>query len=151
VTLFLLIAMAFNIFAMPASSIILLFSVAFGTSNALPWTEPQKTNAYQADQWTPKPTGIPADPARLFKRSSVDVNVCGWIGGNSAQPAQCRSGSSCVHDTIHGYVGCCTTSGACTAGVYTSCVDGNSGGWQWNSGLADNGVLTWYAQKDFII
>ena len=144
-TLFLLIAMGPNIFAMPASSIILLFSVAFGVTNALPWAEPHQTNTYQADQWSPKPTPISGDPAGLFKRSSVDVNICGWIGGIFGQPVQCGSGSSCVHDTIHGYVGCCTTSGACTAGVYTSCVDGGSDGWSPNSGLADNGIETWYA------
>jgi hypothetical protein len=143
--------MGFNVFAMPASSLVLVFSVAFGVSNALPWTEPQKTNAYRADAWSLKPTGSPADPAKLFKRSSVDVNVCGWIGGNSAQPAVCSSGSSCIHDTIHGYVGCCTTSGACTTGVYTSCVDGNSEGWSPNPGLADNGIYTWYAQSTHFI
>jgi hypothetical protein len=74
--------MGFNIFAMPASSILLLFSVALGVSNALPWAGPQPTNAYEPDAWSPVPTGAPADPARLFKRTSVDVNVCGWIGGN---------------------------------------------------------------------
>jgi hypothetical protein len=134
---------------MPASSILLLFSVALGVSDALPWAGPQPTNAYQPDAWSPKPTSIPADPAKLFKRSSVDVNVCGWIGGELGQPAACSSGSSCIHDTIHGYVGCCTTSGACTTGVYTSCVDSSSKGWNLNSGLADNGIYTWYARSTF--
>ncbi|KAH8795563.1 hypothetical protein BGZ57DRAFT_201927 [Hyaloscypha finlandica] len=134
--------MGFNIFAMPASSIVLLFSVALGVSNALPWEGPQPTNAYQPDAWSPVPTRIPADPANLFKRSSVGVNVCGWIGGNVGEPVQCASGSSCVHDTIHGYVGCCTTSGACTSGVYTSCVDSQSSAWNQNSGLADSGIYT---------
>jgi hypothetical protein len=134
---------------MPASSIILLFSVALGVTNALPWAGPEPTNAYQPDAWSPVPTGKPADPARLFKRSSVDVNVCGWIGGNLGQPAQCSSGSSCVHDTIHGYVGCCTTSGACTTGVYTGCVDGQSSARTQISGLADNGIYTWCARSTF--
>jgi hypothetical protein len=128
---------------MPASSILLLFSVALGVSNALPWAGPQPTHAYEPDAWSPVPTGAPADPARLFKRTSVDVNVCGWIGGQLASPAACASGSSCVHDTVYGYVGCCATSGACTTGVYTSCVDGQSSG---NSGLVDNGVYTWCAR-----
>jgi hypothetical protein len=132
---------------MPASSIILLFSVALGVSNALPWAGPQPTNAYQPDAWSPVPTRIPADPANLFKRSSVDVNVCGWIGGNLGQPVQCASGSSCIHDTIHGYVGCCTTSGVCTSGVYTSCVNSQSSAWNQNSGLADSGIYTWYARS----
>lgn len=72
----------------------------------------------------------------------MDVDVCGWIGGNSAQPVACGSGSSCVYDTIHGYVGCCTTSGACTAGVYTSCVDAQSSDWNKNSGIVDDGIYT---------
>jgi hypothetical protein len=74
----------------------------------------------------------------------VDVAVCGWIGGNSAQVAGCSSGSSCIHDTIHGYVGCCPTSGVCTQGVYTSCVDMNNLGWSPNSGMVDNGIFTWW-------
>jgi hypothetical protein len=136
--------MGFNIFAMPDSSILLLFSVALGVSNALPWAGPQPTNGYQADAWSPVPTGVPADPAKLFRRSSVNVDVCGWIGGNSAQPVACGSGSSCVYDTIHGYVGCCTTSGACKAGVYTSCVDAQSSDWNKNSGIINDGIYTWY-------
>ncbi|KAE9371233.1 hypothetical protein N431DRAFT_342308 [Stipitochalara longipes BDJ] len=124
---------------MPASSVILLFSVALGVSNALPWAGPQPTNAYEPDAWSPVPTGTPADPAKLFKRTSVDVNVCGWLGGDVASPAACASGSSCVHDTIYGYVGCCATAGPCTDGVYTSCVDGQSSG---NLGTGNNGVYT---------
>lgn len=139
--------MGFNVFAMPSSSILLLFSVALGVSNALPWAGPQPTNAYQPDAWSPVPTRIPADPARLFKRSSVDVNVCGWLGGNLGQPASCSSGSSCIHDTIHGYVGCCATSGACTEGIYTSCVDYQSSGSNKNSDPANNGIYTWYVRN----
>jgi hypothetical protein len=123
------------------SSLIFLFSAALGLANALPWNGAQKTAVYKADAWSPVPTAVPA--AELFKRTSVDVNVCGWIGGNLAEPAACSSGSSCVHDTIHGYVGCCTTSGACTAGVYTSCVDQNSAGWSPKSGVQENGIYTW--------
>jgi hypothetical protein len=135
--------MAVNIFAMPSSSLILLFLTAFGVSSALPWTGPQATHVYREDAWSPAPTFVPVDPKELFKRDSVDVNVCGWIGGNSASSATCSSGSSCIRDTIHGYVGCCSTSGACTAGVYTSCIDRNSVGWSPNSGLQDNGIYTW--------
>lgn len=138
--------MSFNIFAMPSSSILLLLSAAFGISNALPWAPAQETNAYLADAWTPAPTAIPVDPADLFKRSVVDVNICGWIGGNSAAPAVCSVGSSCIHDYNHGYVGCCPSEGPCTQGVYTSCVDKNSVGWSPNAGLQNNGVYTWYVQ-----
>jgi hypothetical protein len=135
--------MVSNVFAMPSSSMFLLFSLAFGVTNGLPWPGPQKTGLYRPDAWSPAPTNIP-DPGKLFRRSPVDVNVCGWIGGNSAIPAICSGGSSCVHDTIHGYVGCCATDGPCTAGIYTSCIDKNSAGWSPNSGLENNGIFTWY-------
>lgn len=138
--------MALNIFAMPASSIILLLSAAFGVSSALPWSGPAPTEAYREDAWSPRPTNVPVDPLELFKRDSVDVSVCGWLGGNSADPAVCPTGSSCIHDTVHGYVGCCTTSGACTAGVYTSCVDKNSPGGNSGQQVMNNGVFTWYIQ-----
>ena len=135
--------MAVNIFAMPSSSLILLLSAVFGISNALPWTGARPTQVYKADEISSAPTFVPVDPKELFKRTSVGVNVCGWIDGNSANAATCSSGSSCIRDTVHGYVGCCTTSGACTAGVYTSCIDSNSFGWTPNSGLANNGIYTW--------
>jgi len=127
---------------MPSSSIFLLFSIVFSGSNALPWTEAQQTHVYEEHPWSPRPTIVPTDPARLFKRDSVDPAICGWIGGNSASAATCSFGSTCVHDTIHGVVGCCATSGPCTAGVYTSCIDMNSNGWTPNSGLQDNGIYT---------
>lgn len=143
--------MAINIFVMPSSSIVLLLSAVFGISNALPWTGAKPTNVYKADAWSPAPTFVPVDPAELFKRASVDVNICGWIGGSSANAATCSSGSSCIRDTIHGYVGCCTTSGACTAGVYTSCVDSNSVGWSPYSGLQNNGIYTWSVSFSIIL
>lgn len=142
--------MPFNIFAMPPSSIFLLFSIVFSGSNALPWTEAQQTHVYKADAWSPRPTFIPepADPARLFRRDALDVAICGWLGGNSASAATCSPGSSCIRDTIHGVVGCCGTSGPCTAGVYTSCIDMNSNGWTPNAGLDQaNGVFTWYVGR----
>jgi hypothetical protein len=138
--------MGANIFAMPSSSIVLLFSVAFGLSNALPWAGAQETDVYRAHEFSPKPTGVPVDPARLFKRASVDVNVCGWVGGEQSNVARCGAGSSCIHDTIHRYIGCCATSGPCTDGVYTSCVDKNSDGWSSVQGMVNNGVLTWYVK-----
>lgn len=135
--------MAANIFAMPSSSMLLLFSFAFSLTNALPWTGAQQTNVYREAAWSPAPTAVPNIPANIFKRAAVDVNVCGWIGGNSGIPAVCSAGSSCVHDTIHAVVGCCTTDGPCTAGVYSSCVDKNSVGWMPNSGMQNNGIYSW--------
>jgi hypothetical protein len=140
--------MAFSIFAMPASSLILLLSAAFRASNALPWAGPAPTQVYKADEWSPRPTNIPANPLELFRRDWVDVAVCGWIGAQSDNPAVCPSGSSCIHDTAHGspgYIGCCTTSGSCTAGLYTSCVDKNSPGGQSGPLVENNGIFTWCA------
>ncbi|KAH8679034.1 hypothetical protein BGZ60DRAFT_525765 [Tricladium varicosporioides] len=135
--------MAINLFAMPSSSIALLFSVAFGLTRAMPWAEAQKTASYQVEEWSPKPTGVASDPARIFKRSVVDVAICGWFGADSAKPAACPTGSSCIHDTLHAVIGCCTTDGPCTQGVYTSCMDQRSSGWASTSGGAvNNGVTT---------
>ncbi|KAH9213237.1 hypothetical protein DL95DRAFT_447130 [Leptodontidium sp. 2 PMI_412] len=134
--------MAVNFFAMPSSSMLLLFSFAFSVTNALPWTGAQQTNVYREAVWSPAPTALPNVPANIFKRESVDVNICGWIGGSSAAPALCSAGSSCIHDTIHAVVGCCTTDGPCTAGVYTSCVDKNSVGWSPNEGMQNNGIYS---------
>jgi hypothetical protein len=135
--------MAINLFAMPSSTIVLLLSAAFGLSNALPWAGPEPTAAYKTDEWSPRPTKLPANPADLFKRASVDVAYCGWVGGISSEPAVCPSGSSCIHDTIHKYVGCCATSGPCTAGVYTSCVDYRNTAWNSKPVWQDNGIFTW--------
>jgi hypothetical protein len=137
-------AMAINLFAMPSSSIILLLSAAFSISNALPWDGARPTAVYKWDEWTPRPTQLPADPAELFKRASLPVNICGWLGGNSASPVVCQTGSSCVHDTLHGYIGCCATAGPCTAGVYSSCVDSrNTKDWAATPLWQNNGVVTW--------
>ncbi|CAG8961462.1 hypothetical protein HYFRA_00013914 [Hymenoscyphus fraxineus] len=135
-------AIAFNPFAMPPSSVALLFSLVLGLTNAMPWPQPPaRTASYAPDEWTPRPTPMPKDPAKLFKRSSVAVAVCGWAGGNLAYPAQCGSGSSCVHDTMHGFVGCCTTEGPCTQGVYTTCIDNTSPGWEIAAAPVNDGVM----------
>ncbi|TAQ91610.1 hypothetical protein B7494_g124 [Chlorociboria aeruginascens] len=127
---------------MPSSSIFLLFSTIYPWANGMPWPEPVQTSVYQPDEWSPRPTDTPASPARIFKRDSLPVDICGWIGGVSSNSAVCPSGSSCVHDTIHAFVGCCATSGPCTAGVYTACVDKNSPGWSAATGDQPNGVYT---------
>ncbi|CZS91337.1 uncharacterized protein RCO7_01569 [Rhynchosporium graminicola] len=127
---------------MPSSSKLLLFSFATSLTNARPWTGAEQTNVYREAGWSPAPTPLPNVPAYIFKRASLDVNICGWIGGNSRVPALCSAGSSCIHDTIHGIVGCCATNGPCTQGVYTSCVDKNSVGWVPNEGLQKNGIYS---------
>lgn len=134
--------MGFDVLTMRSASF-LLIAAWVAPLQALPWAGPRPTAVYKADEWSPRPTSVASDPEELFKRDSVPVNVCGWYNGVGASPAACGVGSSCVHDTVHGYIGCCATAGACTAGVYTSCVDQNSPGWKANSGIQVNGVYTW--------
>ncbi|PQE26128.1 transmembrane alpha-helix domain-containing protein [Rutstroemia sp. NJR-2017a BBW] len=136
-----------RLLVMPSPAIILLFSSIFGSASAVPWAVAKATATYNPDEWSPRPTNTPLAARDIFKRSSVDVDVCGWIGGNSAQPVGCASGSSCIHDTL-GFVGCCPTSSAgaspipCTDGLYTTCIDKNSAGYSANSFLINNGVLS---------
>ncbi|KAJ8060379.1 hypothetical protein OCU04_010708 [Sclerotinia nivalis] len=127
--------------------LILCFTLFLGT-NAIPWAAAIQTATYKADEWSPRPTNTISEPRDLFKRGSIDVDVCGWIGGNLAQPVGCGSGSSCIHDTSFGFVGCCPTSSAgadpipCTNGLYTTCVDHNSVGYTSDSFLINNGILS---------
>ncbi|EGO58947.1 hypothetical protein NEUTE1DRAFT_78511 [Neurospora tetrasperma FGSC 2508] len=73
------------------------------------------------------PTAAPLDPFDLARRQAGNT-ICGYIGGLSALPATCSAGSHCVLDTAHQVVGCCPDGAAtCTSGVFTACVDGNSG------------------------
>ena len=137
--------MAFNIFAMPSSAIVLLLSAAFGITDAKPWAGPAATATYKVDEWSPRPTKTAVDARALFKRDSVDVAVCGWAGGIQSNAQICPTGSSCIHDTAHGAIGCCATDPSipCTAGVYTSCVDKNSEGGNTGPVVENNGIFTW--------
>lgn len=76
------------------------------------------------------PTAQPLSPLefRSLRRRQDANTVCGFIGGDAALPATCSAGSHCVLDTEHGVVGCCPNGqAACTTGIFTGCVDGNSG------------------------
>ncbi|KAK3307337.1 uncharacterized protein B0T15DRAFT_574142 [Chaetomium strumarium] len=76
--------------------------------------------------WPIQPTPPPGNRFALHRRQGN--TVCGYIGGDSALPATCGAGSHCVLDTEHNVVGCCPDGApSCTAGVFTGCVDGNSG------------------------
>ncbi|KAL2129829.1 hypothetical protein VTI74DRAFT_7259 [Chaetomium olivicolor] len=77
--------------------------------------------------WPLYPTPAPRDPFAPRRRHDENT-VCGYIDGDSALPATCGAGSHCVLDTEHNVVGCCPNGApSCTAGVYTGCVDANSG------------------------
>ncbi|KAK3389319.1 hypothetical protein B0H63DRAFT_518555 [Podospora didyma] len=94
-------------------------------------TQPPTTTiahyALDVVSWPLQPTPPPLNPFDLRRRQDTNT-ICGFIGGFSALPATCSSGSHCVLDTVHGVVGCCPNGqDTCTAGVFTGCVDPNSG------------------------
>ncbi|KAF9765855.1 hypothetical protein IL306_001780 [Fusarium sp. DS 682] len=68
----------------------------------------------------------PAPDDSLLLRRQFNT-VCGYIGGDPGLPATCSAGSHCVVDVDHGAVGCCPDGGSCTSGVFTGCVDADSG------------------------
>ncbi|AEO66392.1 6bfd3050-33ca-451f-a071-9f7ac1046848 [Thermothielavioides terrestris] len=83
-------------------------------------------HALKVVSWPLRPTPPPVDFRALRRRQ--ENTVCGYISGDPALPATCGSGSHCVLDMEHGVVGCCPNGApSCTAGVFTGCVDANSG------------------------
>lgn len=71
-------------------------------------------------------TPAPTSPAELRRRSQYNT-ICGYIGGDPALPATCMAGSHCAVEVDHGAIGCCPDGVKCTGGIFTSCVDKNSG------------------------
>ncbi|EGS21779.1 uncharacterized protein CTHT_0036470 [Thermochaetoides thermophila DSM 1495] len=116
---------------------LLLVSVLLELANAhvvhnLPRQTPAPTitlpyHVLNVVSWPLRPTPPPRrDLFALRQRQSN--TVCGYIGGDSALPATCDAGSHCVLDTEHNVIGCCPDGvESCTTGVFTGCVDGNSG------------------------
>lgn len=118
----------------PLQAILLTF---LSFTNALPWSGPDPTASHRPANWNPRPTKTPQLVPELFKRDILSASICGWIDGDPDQPAACSSREKCVYDIRHGIVGCCPRKGACTEGVFTSCV---------HSAHRDlnPSVLTWY-------
>lgn len=97
------------------------------------------TSTYSAANWSPNPTAAPVQAElELFKRQNsftvgadgfnttvVPNFVCGYIGKQWSLGATCSASSSCFWDQNSQIVGCCTTEGPCTSGIYTSCYDGS--------------------------
>lgn len=81
--------------------------------------------------WPIQPTPPPGADLFAYRRRQLDDSfntICGYVNGQLDLPATCGSGSHCVVDTEHNVVGCCPNGApSCTAGVFTGCVDGNSG------------------------
>ncbi|GAB1319551.1 Mid2 domain-containing protein [Madurella fahalii] len=83
-------------------------------------------HALNVVSWPLLPTPPPVDLFALGRRQ--ENTICGYINGDSAIPATCSAGSHCALDTENNVVGCCPDGeAACTAGVFTGCVDANSG------------------------
>lgn len=146
VTLFLSMLSAMNdrLFTMPSSSKVLLFSAAFGLTSALPWTGPKPTLTYVQANWTPRPTQGSIAKRELFARSLFfSANTCGWTGGDFSSVVTCSSLSSCVWDTARSFIGCCPSNAPCSTGVYTGCVDAQSG----SQTVIDPAVTTWYVSN----
>ncbi|KAG5916689.1 hypothetical protein E4U42_007553 [Claviceps africana] len=83
--------------------------------NVVPWPIAALSSAATVATSTPQP----------WRQQSN--TVCGYIGGNPDLPATCLSGSHCAVDVEHGAIGCCPDEGSCKGGIFTGCVDQNSG------------------------
>ncbi|KAJ9136511.1 hypothetical protein NKR23_g9895 [Pleurostoma richardsiae] len=120
---------------LPSPTALLLLSTILDLTQARTLPLPPQTRTVDHRQldviaWPPLPTSPPIDLAHLNElRRRQDTNtVCGFIGGDPGLPATCSAGSHCVLDTEHGAVGCCPNGQeTCTTGVFTGCVDFNSG------------------------
>ncbi|KAK7417343.1 hypothetical protein QQX98_004620 [Neonectria punicea] len=116
---------------LPSAASLLILSSIIRLTSAHPFAQPPQTRTVEHHELHVQPYPLAATAApgffdELLGRRQLNT-VCGYIGGDPALPATCSAGSHCVVDVDHGAVGCCPDGGACTQGVYTGCVDGNSG------------------------
>ncbi|KAK4200996.1 hypothetical protein QBC40DRAFT_278958 [Triangularia verruculosa] len=96
------------------------------TADALPTTT-LPYHPLSVVSWPRRPTPPPSRDLFALRRRQ-DNTVCGYLGGDQNLAATCSAGSHCVLDTENNVVGCCPNGEAsCTAGVFTGCVDTNSG------------------------
>ncbi|PNY28332.1 Uncharacterized protein TCAP_01740, partial [Tolypocladium capitatum] len=118
----------------PAAALLVLSTLLrLTTGHVLPHeTRPHEMRTVQVRALNVEPwplaaaTPAPTSPAELRRRAQYNT-ICGYIGGDPALPATCIAGSHCAVNVEHGAVGCCPDGGVCTEGIFTSCVDGNSG------------------------
>jgi hypothetical protein len=99
-------------------------------ASAYPYAVPQPTKTIEfrelnVQSW-PLATAAPGSLDDILGRRALNT-VCGYIGGDPDLPATCSAGSHCVVDAGQGVIGCCPDGGSCTQGIYTACVDSNSG------------------------
>ncbi|KAG6366413.1 hypothetical protein INS49_000590 [Diaporthe citri] len=120
---------------LPKPTALLILSSLFRATSAhiprqTPTTVPYRSLNVVAYPPIAAPTSPPVDlPTlnELLRRQDTNT-ICGYIGGDPDLPATCSAGSHCVLDADHGAVGCCPNGEeTCTSGVFTDCVDPNSG------------------------
>lgn len=125
----------------PAAALLVLSSIINpAASHVLPrQTRTLEHRTLNVEPWplaTPAPTALPGlhgggrrgrGPNPLLLAARQFNTVCGYIGGDPDLPATCSAGSHCAVDVQHSAVGCCPDGAPCTAGVYTGCVDADSG------------------------
>ncbi|KFA53433.1 hypothetical protein S40293_03401 [Stachybotrys chartarum IBT 40293] len=116
---------------LPPSATLLVLVAILQTSNGHAIPQQTKTIGFhelEVQPWPLVPTSVPTGAAQLNNLLGRQLNtVCGYIGGDPALPATCSAGSHCAVDVGQGAVGCCPDQGPCTQGVFTGCVDANSG------------------------
>ncbi|KAG8405906.1 hypothetical protein J3459_020091 [Metarhizium acridum] len=111
----------------PPSTSLFVFSTlsSLVAGNVLPReTKTVAARAFNVRPW-PLATLAPVSPLELLRRESN--TICGYIGGDPDLPATCLAGSHCAADVENGVIGCCPDKGPCNAGIFTGCVDRNSG------------------------
>lgn len=120
---------------LPTPTALLLLSSLIALTSAhvprqTPATIPHRPLNVQNYPPLPAPTSPPLDLHalnELLKRQDTNT-VCGYINGDASLAATCSAGSHCVKDTDANVIGCCPNGvDACSSGVYTGCVDSNSG------------------------
>ncbi|EFQ34703.1 hypothetical protein CGRA01v4_08226 [Colletotrichum graminicola] len=111
----------------PTTAVLLLSSIfALTEAGALP-PQTQAQIALRTLDVRSWPLATPAPWLGMMRRQDDSTNtVCGYISGDPNLPATCSAGSHCAMDASASAVGCCPNGVACSTGIYTSCVDGNS-------------------------
>ncbi|KAM0275710.1 hypothetical protein ACHAQH_007470 [Verticillium albo-atrum] len=115
---------------LPSATALLILSSVFARTDAHALPRQTVTIDYRELDvlpYPPLPTAASVLAGDLLRRQDENT-ICGYVGGDPDLPATCSPGSHCVVDQGAGAIGCCPNGdGACTTGVFTGCVDANSG------------------------
>lgn len=119
-------------FRLPTPTALLLLSSLSGLTSAHVARQTPSRVPYRPLNVVPLPA--PTSPplatgalTELLRRDDTDT-ICGYIDSDPKLPATCSAGSHCVKDIDQNVIGCCPNGqDTCTTGVFTACVDANSG------------------------